>query len=479
MLLKKDSLTGGIIANLLEESWKGREFLQKEELQKIHNILLEREMFCQEAEKIHYPLEGLTTEEKLIEGLRDVAKGSITREKMKEKYVKLFPKKTLILNDGVYGAAFGGFYYIYRSKGSRIYWDETGEITYRTIHATIDDEGFYYFAEEMDAINIFDTEINEELQDLSTSLLEDVVGSIENLIFSLMNIKMDFIREYPIEYLLFPRDVNELSSFSIELQNQVWDIVIDLIKQVLLESCDKSLDLLEYLINFLSEVNTHPKPYHIIHLFDFYRENQKVINIHSFNEIFSMIRENNNPKEDFKDIEEIQEIAQNLKQIPTGKSTANQYHDLIYKALEQIFGNSLSRGKKEVKMYDGRKRVDIVFDNFDKNGFFAFIRDSYYIYCPKIFIECKNYSSDPANPEIDQLLGRLGKINGKLGILICREIENKNLLLQRCKPHIAADDKYILFLTDDDIIKLLNLKSENKENEIFEFLAEKWDSLVL
>jgi len=47
--------------------------------------------------------------------------------------------------------------------------------------------------------------------------------------------------------------------------------------------------------------------------------------------------------------------------------------------------------------------------------------------------ECKNYSSDPANPALDQLAGRFSTKRGKFGLLICRKFDNKNLFIQRCK----------------------------------------------
>lgn len=130
-------------------------------------------------------------------------------------------------------------------------------------------------------------------------------------------------------------------------------------------------------------------------------------------------------------------------------------------------------------MNQGRKRIDIVFDNFDNKGFFAHIRDRHNIFCPKIFIECKNYSTDPTNQEVDQLIGRLGNISGKFGILICRQVENEELLMQRCK---AARDKgqgHIIYLVDKDIKNLLLMKEALDNEGIINYLLNKWDRLIL
>lgn len=64
--------------------------------------------------------------------------------------------------------------------------------------------------------------------------------------------------------------------------------------------------------------------------------------------------------------------------------------------------------------------------------------------------ECKNYSEDPANPELDQLLGRFTVQRGWLGLLCYRSSDDKALILQRCKDAAHAQQGYMLALDDDD-----------------------------
>lgn len=478
--LKEDAITDGVITKILEDSWRGRNFLRREELQKIHNILVEKNIFGEQAEEIYVPLnEKLDVVEKLNIGILDKACNGKKSDIVKGNCVTPFSEKALILKDGIYGSAFGRFHYIYRSKGERIYWFESGIIAYRTVYATIDEYGFQYCTEEVDEVNIFNEEIGDSLGYFVNTPLEEGIGSVEILISNLVDIKMDFVRDYPIEYLLYPRDVNQLSSFSIELQDQIWDSVVELVKDTLLNTCQERLDLLKYLVEFLGKINIQLKAYHVIYLFDFYQENQKQLNVNLFQELMSTFRKNSIPEEILVQKDDISNLIQELENTTSGSELANVYHDLIFRILTQIFSNSLLRGKKEVQVDKGKKRIDIVFDNFDKEGFFSYIRDNYQIFCPKIFIECKNFSTDPANPEIDQLIGRLGNTTGKLGILICREVLNKNLLLERCKAALNKGQGYIIFLTDEDIKKLVSLKLEKKEKEIVNFLMNKWDQLVL
>ena len=64
--------------------------------------------------------------------------------------------------------------------------------------------------------------------------------------------------------------------------------------------------------------------------------------------------------------------------------------------------------EKEAEIDEGRKRIDIIAANTSHCGFFFDICMKYQLRAPKIIIECKNYSSDIENPELDQLAGRLG-----------------------------------------------------------------------
>lgn len=130
-------------------------------------------------------------------------------------------------------------------------------------------------------------------------------------------------------------------------------------------------------------------------------------------------------------------------------------------------------------MNEGRKRVDIVYDNHANSGFFAHITDRHQILCPKKFIECKNYVSEPKNPEIDQLLGRLGGLTGKLGILVCREVKDDETLLKRCKDAITQSKYYVIYLEDKDINTLLKMKENSNEEGIMDYFFNKWDRVIM
>jgi hypothetical protein len=124
--------------------------------------------------------------------------------------------------------------------------------------------------------------------------------------------------------------------------------------------------------------------------------------------------------------------------------------------LELIFYPSLMNPVKEKEINEGRKRIDISFDNVAREGFFYRLHDVSKIVSRYIFIECKNYSDDPTNPELDQLSGRFSVNSSNAGILICRYIDNKDLFLKRCQDLWKQKQELIIPLTDDDVIAILD-----------------------
>jgi hypothetical protein len=85
--------------------------------------------------------------------------------------------------------------------------------------------------------------------------------------------------------------------------------------------------------------------------------------------------------------------------------------------------------------------------------------------CQYVFVECKNYSSDPANPELDQLSGRFSVNRGKVGFLICRNFINRALFIKRCRDTYKDGRGLIIPLADQDIINLLD--NHNEYNDAF------------
>lgn len=185
--------------------------------------------------------------------------------------------------------------------------------------------------------------------------------------------------------------------------------------------------------------------------------------------------------EQFSEVEGIElpnleELIKELSSIPTGNENAGKYEDIIEKIFSVIFYPSLCNPKKQHNIHDGRKRVDITYTNESKKGLFYWL--SLHYPCPMIFIECKNYGKEVANPEIDQLAGRFSPSRGQVGVLVCRKIEDKEKLLQRCIDTAKDSRGYMLSIDDEDILELVRTYNESDGSQEFELLRAQWSLLI-
>lgn len=171
-------------------------------------------------------------------------------------------------------------------------------------------------------------------------------------------------------------------------------------------------------------------------------------------------------------------LAELYKTIPKGREYASKYHDLVIGSLTALFHPNLLQPRKEWEIHDGRKRIDIVFTNAGDTGFFAQRRDDQRTGSNVVVVECKNYSSDIANNEIDQLIGRFDVNRGKFGIITCRGVEDEDLLQRRCHDAAVRQQGFIIALTDQDITDMLNARATLKDELVEQRLYEKFRRLL-
>lgn len=173
-----------------------------------------------------------------------------------------------------------------------------------------------------------------------------------------------------------------------------------------------------------------------------------------------------------------EELIRQLEEIPTGNEHASAYHTHMVGIIEFIFYPHLWKPEKECEIHEGRKRIDLVCNNVAKDGFFWWLHEKANVVCPYIVIECKNYSTDPANPELDQLLGRFSPRRGKFGLLCCRQVTDRDKLDKRCRDAVRADQGFPVVLQDRDIIAMIRAKQEGDEQTIWEILNQRYTKLV-
>lgn len=175
------------------------------------------------------------------------------------------------------------------------------------------------------------------------------------------------------------------------------------------------------------------------------------------------------------------ELLDEIKAVNPGRAGANAFHTAVANLLCALFEGSLGNQKIEHQIHDGRKRIDITMDNLARSGFFKWVADHYM--SAVVPIECKNYSSDPDNPAVDQLAGRLSTRRGQLGILVCREINNRPLLHARAKDAAIDNNGYILVIDDNDLEELVTFATKHRtsadsERYSYPSLRLQFDKLI-
>jgi hypothetical protein len=171
-------------------------------------------------------------------------------------------------------------------------------------------------------------------------------------------------------------------------------------------------------------------------------------------------------------------LAQALRAIPRGGPHAHDYHLLMIGIVEFIFSPQLLYPKKEQEIHDGRKRIDIVMSNGAHEGVFHYIPTVRRLPCAYVPFECKNYVTEVANPELDQLAGRFSANRGMVGFLCCRHFEDRGLFIQRCRDTHTDGRCLILPIDDETVLHYLGLIEHRNRPEIDRSLealvAEVW-----
>lgn len=212
-------------------------------------------------------------------------------------------------------------------------------------------------------------------------------------------------------------------------------------------------------------------PYSKEFLREFTRRNPHVLQDFKRDTIINSLSDSNLSNINIRDI--ANRLLHQLNDIPSGNADATRYHRLIIGILELLFYPHLIYPEREREIHEGRKRIDITFDNAAKMGIFRRLSENMRLPSQYIFVECKNYSSDPENPELDQLAGRFSINRGKVGFLLCRTIDNLNLFIARCRDTYRDDRGLIIPLTDNDISQLLHNIDYSTSAFLDNFLSEK------
>lgn len=171
-------------------------------------------------------------------------------------------------------------------------------------------------------------------------------------------------------------------------------------------------------------------------------------------------------------------IRNRLQQIKQGTDQATEFHHLMVGVIEYLFYPDLIYPQKEVPIHSGRKRIDITYTNNATSGFFFRAHTSQQMKSAMVMVECKNYSSDPKNPELDQLSGRFNDQRGWFGFLVARHFEDRDLFLARCRD--TANDRrgIIIPLVDTDIEAMLGLIERRQRDQIDHYIESIFREVI-
>ena len=176
---------------------------------------------------------------------------------------------------------------------------------------------------------------------------------------------------------------------------------------------------------------------------------------------------------------DLAQLLLEVTSLPPGRENAQHYHRGVIALFNALFQGALGGGKPEEPLHDGRMRVDVVYDNIATDGFFSRIGKGAAA-CEIIYVECKNYTEDLANPELDQLVARFSSRRGRVGIIVCRGFDNKERFLDRCRDASRDDRGWVLVLDDHDLRQLVSEAEASRGSEsprTLSVLERQWERL--
>jgi hypothetical protein len=171
-------------------------------------------------------------------------------------------------------------------------------------------------------------------------------------------------------------------------------------------------------------------------------------------------------------------LLNDVTSLGTGAEHAGAYEKAIEALLTALFYPDLVHPVYQHEIHQGRKRIDIKYTNMAGVGFFEWLAKHYM--APQIFVECKNYRSEVANPELDQLSGRFGRSRGNVGLLVVRRFDDKARFEQRCRDTALDGRGYIIVLDDDDLTALVAARKAESEAQYREYpiLRQRFDAII-
>jgi len=167
-----------------------------------------------------------------------------------------------------------------------------------------------------------------------------------------------------------------------------------------------------------------------------------------------------------------------VTRLSPGAADADAYHRAIEELFQALFYPALVNPVRESRLHEGRKRIDIRFTNSARDGFFWRIHSHHNVQAGFVVVECKNYSEDVTNPELDQIAGRFSPTRGRLGLLVFRTADDWSTCLARCRDAFHDDRGWILPIRDEDLELLVAERRRNTDSNAYQLLEDRFAEVI-
>jgi hypothetical protein len=154
-------------------------------------------------------------------------------------------------------------------------------------------------------------------------------------------------------------------------------------------------------------------------------------------------------------------LKKRLSEIPPGTDGATKYQQTVLEILNFLFNPELIDGELEVRTIDGTERRDIIFTNDSDCTFWNYTRQEHSsLY---VMFETKNTQAIGA-AALNQTATYLGDRLGRLGFIVTRFAPEESAIRKAFSIYNDSNPrKIILFLSDQDLFQLLDLKCSGKD----------------
>ena len=171
------------------------------------------------------------------------------------------------------------------------------------------------------------------------------------------------------------------------------------------------------------------------------------------------------------ELEKARLALKHLRALETGKQYA-AYEKQVCLILATVLHPHLTNPRSQARTISGGRRRDILFSNYSSHPFWQRVSQRHD--ATQIVFEVKNVKRLDVR-YVDQVAGYLTPGLGRLGFLVSRSPAGAPMV-QRAVEVFQIDGKVVLFLCDDDLEQMLNLKEAGDDPT--ELIKQRYDAFI-